>query len=151
MLSAVQRGAALAQGCGVDDGDRGGAASHDRGRGLVSRTYFQIGLSPKPRTQVVEVKTPQAAPPSAQYVAVLQKDGGRPASHSHRERATRNFTIRKVDAAADPTRARTWLISDSCCRRSRALAIAGVIGGSDFTRVRFDGYDPDLINTATYA
>src|SRR5450759_2960607 len=38
------------------------------------------GLRPKPRTQVVEVKTPPApAPASAQYVAVLQKEGGAPA------------------------------------------------------------------------
>ncbi len=38
------------------------------------------GIRPKPRTQVVEVKTP-ASPvqPSAQYVALLQRDGGSPA------------------------------------------------------------------------
>src|SRR6267143_4095140 len=37
------------------------------------------GIRPKPRTQVVEVKTPVVSVPSAQYVAVLQKDGGSPA------------------------------------------------------------------------
>src|SRR5882672_9551038 len=37
------------------------------------------GIRPKPQTQVVEVKTPVVSVPSAQYVAVLQKDGGSPA------------------------------------------------------------------------
>jgi len=106
-------------------------------------------LRPKPRTQVVEVKTPQAAPPSAQYVAVLQKDGGSPAFILTVNGATRNFTIRKVDAAADPDKSfELWLISDRL-PRPRSL---GVIGGSDFTtRPILTGYDPDLINTATYA
>ena len=37
-------------------------------------------IRPRPRIQVVEVKTPPTpAPPSAQYVAVLQKEGGSPA------------------------------------------------------------------------
>ena len=106
-------------------------------------------LRPKPRTQVVEVKTPQAAPPSAQYVAVLQKDGGSPAFILTVNGATRNFTIRKVDATADPDKSfELWLISDRL-PRPRSL---GVIGGSDFTtRPILTGYDPDLINTATYA
>src|SRR6202790_2020072 len=58
------------------------------------------GLRPKPRTQLVEVKTPATpAPPSAQYVAVLQKDGGSPAFILTVDGTTRNFTIRKVGAA----------------------------------------------------
>jgi anti-sigma-K factor RskA len=106
-------------------------------------------LRPKPRRQVVEVKTPQAAPPSAQYVAVLQKDGGSPAFILTVDGATRNFTIRKVDASADPDKSfELWLISDRL-PRPRSL---GVIGGSDFTtRPVLTGYDRDLINTATYA
>ena len=58
------------------------------------------GIRPKPRTQVVEVKAPRAAPPSAQYVAVLQKDGGSPAFILTVDGATKNFTVRKVGAAA---------------------------------------------------
>jgi anti-sigma-K factor RskA len=106
-------------------------------------------LRPKPRRQVVEVKSPRAAPSSAQYVAVLQKDGGSPAFILTVDGATRNFTIRKVDASADPDKSfELWLISDRL-PRPRSL---GVIGGSDFTtRPVLTGYDPDLINTATYA
>src|SRR6266700_6836123 len=37
------------------------------------------GLRPKPRTQLVEVRTPVTPASSGQYVAVLQKDGGSPA------------------------------------------------------------------------
>ena len=57
------------------------------------------GIRPKPRTQVVEVKTP-APPvqPSAQYVALLQRDGGSPAFILTVDAATKNFTVRKVGA-----------------------------------------------------
>ena len=58
------------------------------------------GIRPKPRTQVVEVKTPAPpAPPSAQYVALLQRDGGSPAFILTVDAATKNFTVRKVGAA----------------------------------------------------
>jgi anti-sigma-K factor RskA len=61
------------------------------------------GLRPKPRTQVVEVKTPSTpAPPSAQYVAVLQSQGGAPAFILTVDGATKNFTVRKVGASAEP-------------------------------------------------
>ena len=57
------------------------------------------GLRPKPRTQMVEVKTPALpAPPSAQYVALLQRDGGSPAFILTVDAATKNFTVRKVGA-----------------------------------------------------
>src|SRR5580658_7987225 len=63
------------------------------------------GLRPKPGIQVAESKAPLAAvpAPSAQYVALLQKDGGSPAFILTVDGATRNFTLRKVGAtAADP-------------------------------------------------
>jgi anti-sigma-K factor RskA len=107
-------------------------------------------LRPKPRTQVVEVKTPSApAKPSAQYVAVLQKDGGSPAFILTVDGATRNFTVRKLGAAAEPGKSfELWLISDRL-PRPRSL---GVIGGSDFTaRPTLASYDADVINGATYA
>jgi anti-sigma-K factor RskA len=109
------------------------------------------GIRPKPRTQLVEVKGP-AAPvpaPSAQYVAVLQKDGGSPAFILTVDGATRNFTVRKVGAAAEPGKSfELWLISDKL-QRPRSL---GVIGGSDFTaRPVLSAYDADTINAATYA
>ena len=109
------------------------------------------GIRPKPRTQVVEVKVPAApAPvPSAQYVAVLQKDVGSPAFILTVDGATKNFTVRKVGAAAEPGKSfELWLISDRL-QRPRSL---GVIGGSDFTaRPVLSSYDADTINAATYA
>jgi anti-sigma-K factor RskA len=108
------------------------------------------GLRPKPRTQMVEAKTPPApTPPSAQYVAVLQKEGGAPAFILTVDGATRNFTVRRVGAAAEPGKSfELWLISDKL-PRPRSL---GVIGGGDFTaRPVLASYDTDLINTATYA
>jgi anti-sigma-K factor RskA len=107
------------------------------------------GLRPKPRTQLVEVKTPSAPAPSAQYVAVLQKEGGAPAFILTVDGATKNFTVRKVGAAAEPGKSfELWLISDKL-PRPRSL---GVIGGGDFTaRPVLASYDTDIVNNATYA
>jgi anti-sigma-K factor RskA len=109
------------------------------------------GIRPKPRTQVVEAKVPAApAPvPSAQYVAVLQKDVGSPAFILTVDGATKNFTVRKVGAAAEPGKSfELWLISDKL-PRPRSL---GVIGSSDFTaRPVLASYDADTVKTATYA
>jgi anti-sigma-K factor RskA len=108
------------------------------------------GLRPKPRTQVAEVKTPAAVPaPSAQYVAVLQKDGGSPAFILTVDGATRNFTVRKVGAAAEPGKSfELWLISDKL-PQPRSL---GVIGGGDFTaRPVLASYDANTVTNATYA
>ena len=107
------------------------------------------GIRPKPPTQVVEVKTPVVSVPSAQYVAVLQKDGGSPAFILTVDGATKNFTVRKVDATPEPGKSfELWLISDKL-PQPRSL---GVIGGSDFTaRQVLSSYDADTINAATYA
>ena len=63
--------------------------------------------------------------------------------------ATKNFTVRKVGAAAEPGKSfELWLISDKL-PRPRSL---GVIGGGDFTaRPVLGSYDADTINAATYA
>jgi anti-sigma-K factor RskA len=105
-------------------------------------------LRPKPRIQTVEVKTP-APPPSAQYVALLQRDAGSPAFILTVDAATKNFTVRKVGADAEPGKSfELWLISDKL-PQPRSL---GVIGGSDFTaRPVLAGYDAGTINAATYA
>jgi len=109
------------------------------------------GLRPKPRTQVVEVKTPAAVvAPSAQYVALLQGQGGGPAFILTVDGATKNFTVRKVGApAAEPGKSyELWLISDKL-PRPRSL---GVIGGGDFTaRPVLSSYASDVVNAATYA
>ena len=118
--------------------------------GVYQPDLLPEGVRPKPRTQVVEVKAPAApAPPSAQYVAVLQKEGGSPAFILTVDGVTRNFTVRKVDAAPDPGKSfELWLISDKL-PRPRSL---GVIGGGDFTaRPLLASYDTDTIKGATYA
>ena len=108
------------------------------------------GMRAKPRTQVVEVRTPVAVAPSAQYVALLQGQGGGPAFILTVDGATKNFTVRKVGApAAEPGKSyELWLISDKL-PRPRSL---GVIGGNDFTaRPVLSSYDSDVVNAATYA
>ncbi|QPF83504.1 anti-sigma factor [Bradyrhizobium genosp. L] len=105
---------------------------------------------PKPRIQTVEVKVPAPAfAPSSQYVALLQGPSGGPAFILTIDGATKNFTVRKVGATADPGKNfELWLISDKL-PQPRSL---GVIGTSDFTaRPVLSGYDPDVINGATYA
>ena len=107
-------------------------------------------LRPKPRIQTVEVKTPAPSPvPSAQYVALLQRDAGSPAFILTVDAATKNFTVRKVGADAEPGKSfELWLISDRL-PQPRSL---GVIGGSDFTvRPVLADYDASTINTALYA
>ena len=108
------------------------------------------GIRPKPRTQIVQVKTPAAPVASAQYVAVLQKDGGSPAFILTVDGTTKNFTVRKVGAtAAEPGKSyELWLISDKLAQ-PRSL---GVIGSGDFTaRPTLASYDTDMVKAATYA
>jgi len=121
---------------------------------IIAVGLFQPDLLPdsirRPRTQVVETKAPAASVPSAQYVAVLQKEGGgSPAFILTVDGATRNFTVRKVDASAEPGKSfELWLISDKL-PRPRSL---GVIGGGEFTsRPVLASYDADLVKAATYA
>ena len=121
--------------------------------GVYQPDLLPEAIRPKPRTQVAEVKTPSAPTPptprSAQYVAVLQQEGGAPAFILTVDAATRNFTVRKVGASAEPGKSfELWLISDKL-QRPRSL---GVIGNSDFTaRAVLASYDNDVINNATYA
>jgi anti-sigma-K factor RskA len=119
---------------------------------LLSPDLLPAGLRPKPRTQVVEVKTPAPpAAPSAQYVALLQGSAGGPAFILTVDGATRNFTVRKVGAPPVETGKsyELWLISDKLGGRPRSL---GVIGGSDFTsRTVLAGFDSDVVNSGVYA
>lgn len=107
-------------------------------------------LRPAPRIQTVEVKTPSAPlAPSAQYVALLQGQGGGPAFILTVDGATRNFTVRKVGATPEPGKSfELWLISDKL-PRPRSL---GVIGAGDFTaRQVLASFDAEVVNAATYA
>jgi anti-sigma-K factor RskA len=107
------------------------------------------GIRPKPRTQLVEAKSAVAPAASGQYVAVLQKDGSSPAFILTVDGATKNFTVRKVGASAEPGKSfELWLISDKL-QRPRSL---GVIDSSNFTaRPVLSSYDADTINAATFA
>jgi anti-sigma-K factor RskA len=122
--------------------------------GMISLQIYQPdllpeGIRPKPLKQLVEVKSPAAPAASAQYVAVLQKDGSSPAFILTVDGATKNFTVRRVGASAEPGKSfELWLISDKL-PRPRSL---GVIDSSNFTaRPVLASYDADTINAATYA
>lgn len=109
-------------------------------------------LRVKPQIQVVEVKVPTPGPAAAlpaQFVAVLQQNASAPAFILTVDTATKNFTVRKVGATAEPGKSyELWLVSDKL-PRPRSL---GVIGGSDFTiRPALSAYDADTINKATFA
>src|SRR5579871_6763277 len=118
---------------------------------IFAPDYLPDVLRPAPRTKVVQVKTPTApSPPAAQYVALLQAQGGGPAFILTVDGATKTFSVRKVGAApADPGKSyELWLISDKL-GPPRSL---GVIGATDFTvRPTLAAYDPDIIDSATYA
>jgi anti-sigma-K factor RskA len=85
----------------------------------------------------------------AQYVAVLQKEGGSPAFILTVDDATKNFTVRRVGAPAESGKSfELWLISDRL-PRPRSL---GVIGGDEFTsRPVLASYDAELVKSATFA
>ena len=117
---------------------------------VYSPDLLPNALRPKVRTQVVEIKTPPLpAPPSAQYVAILQGAAGAPAFILTVDAATKNFTVRKLGADAEAGKSfELWLISDKL-PQPRSL---GVIGGGDFTaRPVLASYDANTINGATYA
>ncbi|TAI63589.1 anti-sigma factor [Bradyrhizobium sp. Leo170] len=105
-------------------------------------------IRPEPRTEIVEVKTPPA-PPSGQFVAVLQQDGNSPAFILTVDAATRNFTVRRVGATPEPGKSfELWLISDKL-PQPRSL---GVIGADDFTeRPVLSSFDAATVSDATYA
>jgi anti-sigma-K factor RskA len=120
--------------------------------GIYQPDLLPDSLRPKPRTRFVEVRAPATQPvvPSAQYVAVLQKEGGgAPAFILTVDGATKNFTVRKVDAPPEAGKSfELWLISDKL-PKPRSL---GVIGNGDFTaRPVLASFDADTINSATYA
>jgi anti-sigma-K factor RskA len=119
------------------------------GVGLSMPDLLPDRMRPRARTQIVEAKAPPAPAPSGQYVAVLQKEGGSPAFILTVDNATRNFTVRRVGASAEPGKSfELWLISDRL-PKPRSL---GVIGGSEFTsRPVLSSYDAEMVKGATFA
>jgi anti-sigma-K factor RskA len=119
------------------------------GVGISVPDWLPDRMRPRPRTQVVETKPASTPAPSAQYVAVLQKEGGAPAFILTVDGATKSFTVRKVGASAEQGKSfELWLISDKL-PRPRSL---GVIGAGDFTsRPVLASFDSDMVKAATYA
>lgn len=110
------------------------------------------GMRPKPILQQTAQAPSQPTPTASaagQYVALLQRDGTSPAFILTVDAASKNFTVRKVDAANEPGRSyELWIVSDKL-QKPRSL---GVIGGHDFTiRPDLASYAPDMVNQATYA
>ena len=102
-------------------------------------------LRPKPRAQTAE----EAKAAAGQFVALLQKDAASPAFILTVDAGTKNFTVRKVGAEAEPGKSyELWLVSDKF-QKPRSL---GVIGGGDFTATpALSSYDSDTVSGATYA
>ena len=142
--------AALAQHRIFDDGDRRGAGRDDRGPGLSAGSAAR-GIRPKPRTQVVEVKTPAAAARRRRrnMSPCCRRTAARRPSFSRWTARPRISPCARSAPRAEPGKSfELWLISDKL-PRPRSL---GVIGGSDFTaRPVLASYDADTVNAATYA
>jgi anti-sigma-K factor RskA len=104
------------------------------------------GIRPRAAPQVAQT-APAAA--QAQYVALLQTDATSPAFILSVDPATKNFTVRKVGAAAqEPGKAyELWIVSDKF-PRPQSL---GLIGNGDFTTRALSTYDRDTVSQATYA
>jgi anti-sigma-K factor RskA len=104
------------------------------------------GLRPKAAPQVAQNT---AAAPQAQYVALLQTDATSPAFILSVDPATKNFTVRKLGAAAqEPGKSyELWIVSDKF-PRPQSL---GLIGNTDFTTRALSSYDRDTVSQATYA
>lgn len=100
-------------------------------------------LRPKGKVEIVQ------APAPAQFVAVLQRDGGLPAFIMTIDTATKAFTIRKAGADAPAGRSyELWMVSDRFTQ-PRSL---GVIGATDFTtKSDLASFDSNTIHNAIYA
>lgn len=102
-------------------------------------------LRPQPKVEVVQVPAPQPA----QFVAVLQRDGGSPAFIMTVDTGTKEFTVRKAGPDAPAGRSyELWMVSDRFTQ-PRSL---GVIGTTDFTtKPALASFDHATIHGAIYA
>ena len=111
-----------------------------------------VGFRAKPllqQTAQAPANATSAANAAGQYVALLQKDSTSPAFILTVDASSKNFTVRKVNAANEPGRSyELWIVSDKL-QKPRSL---GVIGSHDFTiRPDLASYAPDMVSQATYA
>jgi anti-sigma-K factor RskA len=101
-------------------------------------------LRPQPKTEYVQVPAPQVA----QFVAVLQRDGGSPAFIMTIDTDSKEFTVRRAGPDAPAGRSyELWMVSDRF-PQPRSL---GVIGATDFTTKPVSTFDKDTIHSAIYA
>ena len=100
-------------------------------------------MRPQGKVEVVQ------APQQAQFVAVLQRDGGSPAFVMTIDTATKSYTVRKAGSDAPQGHSyELWMVSDQFAQ-PRSL---GVIGATDFTtRPAFASMDNAIIHSAIYA
>jgi anti-sigma-K factor RskA len=103
------------------------------------------GLRPQGKTELVQVP----APAPAQFVAVLQRDGGSPAFIMTLDTNTKEFTVRKAGADAPAGRSyELWMVPPGATQ-PRSL---GVIGATDFTtKPGLASFDNATIHGAIYA
>jgi len=87
--------------------------------------------------------------PAARLVAVLQRDELAPAFLLTVDTATRTMTVRRVSAGIEPGYSyELWMVSP----RLGTPRSLGLVSNDEFTqRPMLASYDPDTINTATYA
>lgn len=100
-------------------------------------------MRPKGKVEVAQ------APQQAQFVAVLQRDGGSPAFVMTIDTATKSYTVRKAGGDAPHGHSyELWMVSDRF-PQPRSL---GVIGSTDFTtRPALASMDNATIHSAIYA
>jgi anti-sigma-K factor RskA len=87
--------------------------------------------------------------PAARLIAVLQRDETAPAFLLTVDTAARTMTVRRVAAGIEPGYSyELWMVSP----RLGAPRSLGIVGNDEFTqRPLLASYDPDTINSATYA
>lgn len=109
----------------------------------VRPNWLPERMRPQGKVEVVQ------APQQAQFVAVLQRDGGSPAFVMTIDLATKSYTVRKAGSDAPQGHSyELWMVSDKF-PQPRSL---GVIGATDFTtRPALASMDNATIHSAIYA
>ncbi|MEA2993575.1 MAG: hypothetical protein QOD40_2495 [Alphaproteobacteria bacterium] len=116
---------------------------------FVAAWEFSPELLPGPLRPPVRVVEVVKETQPARLVAVLQKDASGPAFLLTVDTKSRTLTMRRVTAEQEPGKSyELWLVSD----RYPAPRSLGVVETGEFTqRPLLAAYDPDTVNSATYA
>jgi anti-sigma-K factor RskA len=116
---------------------------------FVAAWEFSPELLPRPLRPPVRVVEVVKETQPARLVAVLQKDASGPAFLLTVDTKSRTLTMRRVTAEQESGKSyELWLVSD----RYPAPRSLGVVEAGEFTqRPLLAAYDPDTVNSATYA